>query len=71
MDSKRMARLHYTFTQAYGGWYTTPVVDSFTARTNTFDIMETMDLLEREVYRDRDFALATEMLENIHIPVTK
>lgn len=62
-----MARIFGTFKQEYGGWHVTPEVDAFTARTNTFDIIEALDYLEVEVYHDREFTLANSMLEAIGV----
>ena len=63
-------RIFHTFTQAYTNWDEGTVFDQFNCRVNTYDIMEAMDLLETEVYRDRDFTLAAEMLGDINISVT-
>ena len=68
---KRMKRITHTFTQSYGNWEVTPMVDAFTARTDTFDILEALDILEPSVYSDRNFTLAAKMLENINISVTQ
>ena len=62
-----MKRITHTFTQSYGNWEVTPMVDAFTARVNTFDILEALDTMERDVYSDRDFTLAANMLQNIGI----
>lgn len=62
------ARIWYTFKQNYHNW-TEPcaMIDNFTARVNTFDILEALDRLEVEVYADREFSLANEMLESIKL----
>ncbi len=60
--NERIMRIQYTFTQRYSNWTTPVFVDHFDSRVATFEIMEHMDNLEAEVYRDRDFLLANEML---------
>lgn len=62
---KRQMRIEHTFTQKYHNWQMPVFVDRFTARTNTFDILEKLDMLEADVYRDREFTLANEMLDEI------
>lgn len=60
-------RIFHTFTQSYDNWDPNLSFDPFTCRTNTFDIIEAMDLLEADVFKDRDFNLANEMLHGIGI----
>jgi hypothetical protein len=43
------------------------MVDAFTARTDTFDILEALDILEPSVYSDREYEIATGMLNDIGI----
>jgi hypothetical protein len=65
MDDKKFQRVTHTFTQQYSNWGEGSVFDQFSARTNTFDILEMMDLLEAEVMRDRDYTMANQMLDNV------
>lgn len=58
-------RIQHNFTQRYSNWQTPSWVDGFEARVSTFDILEALDQLEAEVYRDRDFLIANDMLEAI------
>ena len=53
------------FMQQYSRWDQDPVSDKFTARTNTFDILELIDQLEPTVYADRDFKMANRMINNV------
>lgn len=62
---KRQMRIEHTFTQKYHNWSTPTWVDRFEARVDTFDILEKLDMLEADVYRDREFTLANEMLDAI------
>ena len=62
---KREMRIQHNFTQRYSNWQTPAWVDRFEARVSTFDILEALDLLEAEVYRDRDYSIANDMLEAI------
>jgi len=62
-----LRRITHTFTQSYGNWEVTPMVDAFTARTDTFDILEALDILEPSVYSDREYEIATGMLNDIGI----
>jgi hypothetical protein len=64
---RRLRRITHTFTQSYGNWEVTPMVDAFTARTDTFDILEALDILEPSVYSDREYEIATGMLNDIGI----
>ncbi len=65
MSDHRHWRIVHTFTQRYHGWDGTDY-DRFDARIGTFDILEHLDTLERQVYRDREYTMANEMLEAIH-----
>jgi hypothetical protein len=58
MMGKRHYHIQYNFTQAYSSWPTT------SERTSTLDILEKLDTLEKEVYKDREFQLANEMIED-------
>lgn len=40
-------------------------MDLFMTRSDTFDILEKLDMLEVDVYRDREFTLANELLDAI------
>jgi len=60
-------RINHVFTQHYHNWGDGVNFDDFTARSNTFDILEKLDSLESEVYRDRDFNLANDMLKSIGV----
>lgn len=62
MTDRRQMRIEHTFTQRYHGWNSWPY-DPFEARIGTFDILEHLDTLEREVYRDREYTMANQMLE--------
>lgn len=62
---KRQLRIEHTFYQNYNNWQTPAFVDSFQSRVNTFDILEYLDTLEIEVYSDREYTLANEMLETL------
>jgi hypothetical protein len=64
MDDKKLGHIQHTFTQQYTNWDKGTVFDQFTCRTNTFEIIEMMDLLEAAVYRDRDYTLANKMIYN-------
>jgi hypothetical protein len=66
MDDKKFQRVTHTFTQQYSNWEQGSVFDQFSARTNTFEILEMMDLLEAEVMRDRDYTMANEMINNVN-----
>jgi hypothetical protein len=64
-----MKKITHVFTQAYTNWADGTVFDQFNngdgASTN--NIIMAMDLLEADVYRDRDFTIAHEMFSAIGI----
>lgn len=63
MTDRRQFRIEYTFRQNYDNWRTPEFIDNFDARVNTFDILERLDQLEVDVYRDRDYVMANELIE--------
>lgn len=65
MDDKKFQRVRHTFTQQYSNWDQGTVFDQFAAQTNTFEILEMIDLLEVEVMHDRDYTMANDMINNI------
>lgn len=67
MTDRKQMRIEHTFTQRYHGWHSW-AYDPFEARIGTFDILEHLDSLEQEVYSDRDYTLANQMLEAIYDP---
>lgn len=52
-------KISYTFNQPYHGWVVTPSLD---LSQPTRCIISSLDKLEKEVYRDRDYTLANEMI---------
>ena len=62
---KRQMRINHIFTQKYHSWGQKSDMDLFMTRSDTFDILEKLDMLEADVYRDRDYNLANEMLDAI------
>lgn len=64
MSDRRQMRIEHIFTQRYHGLHAFDF-DDFDARTGTFDILEHLDTLEREVYSDREYTMANKMLETI------
>ena len=60
-------RIEYTFTQAYANWDHGTVFSTSDACFNTYDILEKIDTLEADVYSDREFTLANDMLNAIGI----
>ena len=64
-----MKKITHVYTQAYTNWADGTVFDQFNngdgASAN--NIIMTMDLLEADVYRDRDFAMARDMLCTVGI----
>ena len=62
-------RIQHTFTQKYHSWGEFAPHSWFMQRSETFDILEKLDDLEVDVYADRDFNLANEMLHEIGINI--
>lgn len=64
--------IQYNYTQPYSNWFTPSWMQDarrMEMRARVFDLTSTLDELEREVYRDRDFNMACDMLEAIGVKI--
>lgn len=62
--SKRIERITHTFKQNYDNWSNNQFFSKSDANMNTYDILEALDLLEKEVLSDRDYNWAYEMINS-------
>lgn len=65
MTDRREMRIIHNFKQRYHGFNGFDF-DRFEARIGTFDILEHLDNLEKQVYLDRDYLLANNMLNSVY-----
>lgn len=67
----RQHRIDYIFTQKYHTWGEPTSMDLFLSKSDTFDILEKLDMLEVDVYRDKEFNLANEMIDAAFKKISK